>query len=129
MEAENSSDASFVQQLWEHAKQELAVVKRQAIVYSMYGRKHKSVMVGALFPALINYLCQLTVLSSAQLLHHLMHPCSAAQQVCLCPTGLAAPGGAIRMPWPAFPLVKRLEGSEIKLLCLHHHPRRCDYQG
>lgn len=46
LEAQSSSDATFVQQLWEHAKQELAVVKRQAVVYSMYARKHKSVMVG-----------------------------------------------------------------------------------
>lgn len=39
------SEGAALQQLWQHAKQELEVVRRQSVVYSLYARKHKSVMV------------------------------------------------------------------------------------
>ena len=39
------SDSSKLQQQWQRAVSELEVVKRQSIVYSLYGRKHKNVLV------------------------------------------------------------------------------------
>ena len=41
----SSADAAAVEQQWQRAKEELEVVKRQSVVYSLYARKHKSVMV------------------------------------------------------------------------------------
>lgn len=38
-------DKAAVAELVQEAKQFLEVVKRQAVVYSMYARKHKSIMV------------------------------------------------------------------------------------
>ena len=39
---ENADASGFI----EEAKDALEIVKRQAVVYSMYARKHKSIMVG-----------------------------------------------------------------------------------
>ena len=39
------TDKAVVEQLWLQAKQDLEVAKRQALVYSLYGSKQKSVMV------------------------------------------------------------------------------------
>ena len=39
------TDSAALSRLWNHAKQELEAVKRQAMVYSLYAREHKSVMV------------------------------------------------------------------------------------
>lgn len=41
------TDAGKQQALWEQANKDLEVVKRQALVYSLYGRKQRSVMVRA----------------------------------------------------------------------------------
>lgn len=38
------TDKAVVEQLWLQAKQDLEVAKRQALVYSLYGSKQKSVM-------------------------------------------------------------------------------------
>jgi hypothetical protein len=45
-ESQSITDAAALEQLWQRAKEELEVVKRQAVVYGLYARKHKSVMVG-----------------------------------------------------------------------------------
>ena len=41
----DDADKAAVAELIQEAKQFLEVVKRQAVVYSMYARKHKSIMV------------------------------------------------------------------------------------
>ena len=38
------SDPGRLSQLWSHAKAEFEAVQRQAIVYHLYARQHKSVM-------------------------------------------------------------------------------------
>lgn len=45
------TDAQKLSELLQDAKQELEVVKRQSLVYSMYARKQKSIMVGPLVTA------------------------------------------------------------------------------
>jgi LYR motif-containing protein 4 len=39
-------DASKLQQFWTKAHSELELVRRQAMVYTLFARKHKSIMVG-----------------------------------------------------------------------------------
>ena len=45
-EAQGLTDAGELQRLWETGRQQLAVVKRQSLVYSLYSRRHKHAMVG-----------------------------------------------------------------------------------
>lgn len=40
------ADAGKVQQFWTRAQSELELVRRQAMVYTLFARKHKSIMVG-----------------------------------------------------------------------------------
>ena len=47
----SETDQAAVAQLWSQAKADLEVAKRQALVYSLYGSKQKSVMVTADEPA------------------------------------------------------------------------------
>jgi hypothetical protein len=46
-QAAHESDSAKLQQLWQRASSELEVVKRQSIVYQLYGRKHKNVLVSS----------------------------------------------------------------------------------
>ncbi len=46
-EAAAVKDASELAKLWEAAQQQLAVVRRQSVVYGLYSRRHKHAMVGA----------------------------------------------------------------------------------
>lgn len=45
VDARSVTDTAALEQLWQRARQELEVVRRQSVVYSLYARKHKSVMV------------------------------------------------------------------------------------
>jgi hypothetical protein len=45
---QHEGDGQAVDQLLKEARAELEVVKRQLLVYTMYARKHKSIMVRAL---------------------------------------------------------------------------------
>jgi hypothetical protein len=39
-------DANRIQQFWAKAQSDLELVRRQAMVYTLFARKHKSIMVG-----------------------------------------------------------------------------------
>jgi hypothetical protein len=43
-EAQAVQDSGELQHLWEQGRQQLEVVKRQAVVYSLYSRKHTHTM-------------------------------------------------------------------------------------
>ena len=43
-EAQAVQDSGELQRLWEQGRQQLEVVKRQAVVYSLYSRKHTHTM-------------------------------------------------------------------------------------
>lgn len=50
--AQNSSALDTV---WKKAKSEFEVVKRQSVVYSLYAREHKSVMVSLVVKGMLQY--------------------------------------------------------------------------
>lgn len=45
-EAAAVTDTTELAKLWEGAQQQLAVVRRQSVVYDLYSRRHKHAMVG-----------------------------------------------------------------------------------
>jgi len=55
---QSESSGEAVSELIVKAKAELEVVKRQAMVYSMYARKHKSIMVRLLASSSVSHDCQ-----------------------------------------------------------------------
>jgi hypothetical protein len=70
------ADAAKVQQFWTRAQSELELVRRQAMVYTLFARKHKSIMVGDV--------CASWCLVSARLTWKRAND-ATCQCICMCP--------------------------------------------
>ena len=61
------ADPAALSKLWSHAKEELEAVRRQAMVYHLYARQHKSVMVSSGCTACHIQACLLTSMPETSL--------------------------------------------------------------